>query len=349
MKSIVGSSADEVWRQAFAEMHTQGLLQDSRDQPTRELLHVSFTITDPRQRLVFARPLNPAFALAEVIWILSGSNSSEFVEFWNSRMVRYTDTNPTILHGAYGFRLGSQPTLSKKAEARLRIAQGPTPFRIDQLKRAQAALDATPHSRQVVLQIWDHAKDLPNPEPQSRDIPCNIVSHLMIRQNKLEWLQVMRSNDLMWGTPYNIIQFTTLQEIVAGWLGVDVGHYCHISDSLHTYQRHWETESVSAPARTLMNTSDLRIHGYSQWEALWSKLVDRVLDLMDSREPREIGALGAETADFPSAYGEWIAVLAAEALRKLGADSLAHDLIDKAGAYWSESWRRWCTQQLKRG
>ena len=45
----------------------------------------------------------------------------------------------------------------------------------------------------------------------------------------------MRSNDIVFGLPYNFLQFTFLQEIIAGWLNVDVGEYMHISDSLHMY------------------------------------------------------------------------------------------------------------------
>jgi len=58
---------------------------------------------------------------------------------------------------------------------------------------------------------------------------------IKLREGKLEWTQVMRSNDLVLGLPYNIVQFTSIQEILASWLGVEVGTYNHISDSLHIY------------------------------------------------------------------------------------------------------------------
>lgn len=47
----------------------------------------------------------------------------------------------------------------------------------------------------------------------------------------------MRSNDVHRGLPYNVVQFTTLQEVMAGWLGLEVGGYHHWSDSLHLYRR----------------------------------------------------------------------------------------------------------------
>src|SRR5262249_3724286 len=159
--------------------------------------------------------------------------------FWNPRMTHYTDTDTTRLHGAYGYRLGSQPSLLPEHADMLRPPDSlrPQGGRLDQLRAASEALRRTPDSRQVVLQIWDSALDLPDPDGRSKDVPCNIMSHLLVRSGKLEWLQIMRSNDLIWGTPYNFIQFMTVQEIIAGWIGVEVGNYTHIASSLHVYQR----------------------------------------------------------------------------------------------------------------
>lgn len=80
---------------------------------------------------------------------------------------------------------------------------------------------------------------------------------IKIRKGKLEWTQVMRSNDLVLGLPYNLVQFTSMQEILASWLNVDVGSYNHISDSLHIYT---EKESfVGIQTMECYNTDSLRI------------------------------------------------------------------------------------------
>jgi len=161
--------------------------------------------------------MNPAFAIAEVIWILQGRNDAGFLTYFNRKLPHFQGTEPTF-HGAYGFRLRNH-------------------FGIDQLQRAFSALSANPNSRQVVLQIWDSRADFPddNGTPMSADIPCNIVALLKIRDRKLEWTQIMRSNDLFRGLPHNIIQFTSIQEVLAGWLGVELGTYNHFTDSLHVY------------------------------------------------------------------------------------------------------------------
>lgn len=44
--------------------------------------------------------------------------------------------------------------------------------------------------------------------------------------------------------PYNFIQFTTLQEIIAGWLNLDIGEYFYFTDSLHVYKSDLEKFSL---------------------------------------------------------------------------------------------------------
>jgi len=343
MISFEGSSADVVWRQAVRQVRATAPVQESRDQATRELLHASFTITDPRQRLVFGRRINPAFAIAEVIWILSGANDAAFLRFWNPRMMRFTDGDGQWFHGAYGYRLGSQPRLSDHLANRLRHHVRPSETRLDQLKAAYEALRHTPHSRQVVLQIWDSTRDMPDPEPRSKDVPCNLMSHLLVRQGRLEWLQVMRSNDLIWGTPYNFVQFTTIQEIIAGWLGLDVGTYNHVSDSLHVYERHWdelETIDTDVPGVPL-NRADLRVGSYAEWETLWARLVDATLRLAHDTAAADLLRVPDALGDIPHAYREWVALLTAEALRRRGYRAAAEQTIAAAGPFWSASWRQW--------
>ncbi len=290
--------------------------------------------------MVFARRINPAFALAEVIWILAGSDDLSFLSFWNRRMVRYSDDGSTLC-GAYGQRLGSRPTLSLSNANKLRH-ESQVEARLDQIRMAYEALVRTPHSRQIVLQIWDHRKDMPDPLPRSKDVPCNLISHLMIRDGKLEWLQVMRSNDLYWGLPYNFVQFTTLQEIIAGWLGLEVGSYVHISDSLHVYKRHWTDLSTRdlTSASVPKNESDLRVGPYEKWETYFREIVSFAMRLIGSTSLDGILAVDV-ASNIPLAYREWLSVLKAETLRKHGHLAEALKTIRGAGIFWERSWSQW--------
>lgn len=323
MLSFEGDTADETWRQAFRAVRESGELTEGRDQPTRELLHTSFTIRQPRNRLVFALPINPAFCVVEAIWTLAGRNDAAFLRPWNRRMDRWSDDGKTF-HGSYGNRLRKH-------------------FGFDQLVGAMEALKANPQSRQIVLQFWDGRKDLPTTIARSRDIPCNVASHLLLRGGRLEWLQIMRSNDLVWGSPTNFFQFTILQEIMAGWLAVDVGSYNHVSDSLHIYRRHWdllETLRVEFPATLPLNGADLRLP-ISRWERVWKKLesVAAELAVADNLESVERAATWGK--NLPAAYRQWTSLLSAERARRIGEAAAALDLIGGAGAYWATSWKLW--------
>lgn len=342
MITLDAESADAVWLRAIDRLRSDGEIQQGRDQPTKELIHVTCSIADPRQRLVFARPMNPAFAVAEVVWILAGANDAGFLRFWNPRMARFLDDGSPTFHGAYGHRLGSRPRLRREVARALRLKTGQRVNRRDQLRAAYETLRHEPSSRQVVLQIWDSDSDMPNPQPRSKDIPCNLVSHLLVRNGRLEWLQVMRSNDLIWGMPYNFLQFTTMQEIIAGWLGIDVGSYHHISDSLHIHQRHWvDLGGLSVQSGPVpKNHADLRIGPYQKWERLWAQLVECAMELAEHPEANRLLAVADGYSDMPPAYLEWVWLLTAEALRRRG-HTAAYDIIDRAGPFWAESWRRW--------
>lgn len=240
MKSFEGDTADDVWRQAAQSllMGSEAKKQESRSGATIELLHCNLHIRNPRERWVFSRHpgMNPAFAIAEVFWILSGRNDAKFVNYWNRNLEKYAGKADTY-HGAYGFRIRKH-------------------FGMDQLERALAALQGKPASRQVVIQIWDPKLDFPAEDGSevSEDIPCNICSMLKVRDGRLEWTQVMRSSDIFRGLPHNFVQFTMLQEVLAGWLGVEIGAYNHISDSLHAYEAALSEFSVSPADEAPVNS-----------------------------------------------------------------------------------------------
>lgn len=62
----------------------------------------------------------------------------------------------------------------------------------------------------------------------------------MIRNSKLDCFVNMRSNDVIWGVPYDVFSFTSLQEILANDLKVDLGTYHHYVSSMHIYDYHYE-------------------------------------------------------------------------------------------------------------
>lgn len=89
-QTIDGRTADEVWRKAVNLFRDERLYHQHRSRAglTRDIGHVALSISDPRQRWVISREpaLNPAFAIAEVVWILNGRNDAEFLNFFNRQL-----------------------------------------------------------------------------------------------------------------------------------------------------------------------------------------------------------------------------------------------------------------------
>lgn len=320
-----GRTADDVWRAALADFkkgESEG--QAGRGGYTQEILHAALTIEDPRQRWIGSRApaMNVAFALAEVVWILAGRRDLHFLDHWNKTYKDFAGDAPE-LHGAYGYRL--------------RTAQG-----VDQIERAVQVLTHNPESRQVVLQIWDASSDLPGVtgEPVARDIPCNVVALLKVRGGSLHWNQVIRSNDLFLGVPHNVVQFTTLQEVVAGMIGVSVGPYHQVSDSLHVYERNGGDLAASPTSPVQESTDDLALP-YRTAKRSIIEMERRAVALIEVAVEDEARHV-TEWEDGPRSYRNILSVLAAESHRRRGWYDLSAKVIAECtNPAYVDLWSRW--------
>ncbi|HEY6794267.1 MAG TPA: thymidylate synthase [Kineosporiaceae bacterium] len=220
MLTLSGESINELFVQACAAVLDRGAEVSPRGMRTREVLGAWLCLSRPRRRVLGVPPrvFNPAFAAAEAVWMLSGSDAPWIYEF-NQKLTAYADDGR--LHGAYG--------------PRLRRWAGRT-GQVDQLERVVSVLSGDPDSRRALVQLFDPARD----HRGYRDVPCTLGWRFYLREGRLHLHTTMRSQDLWLGFPYDVFTFTVLQELVAGWLGVAVGDYHHHVDSLHLYERHWD-------------------------------------------------------------------------------------------------------------
>ncbi|MES2644720.1 MAG: thymidylate synthase [Myxococcota bacterium] len=333
MKVFSGQTASDVWLAAAAALAgPDAAMIPGRGGATRELLHAAFEVGDSRQRWVFEREpaMNPAFALAEVVWIVLGRDDAAFPNFWNPALSKFAGADSSY-HGAYG--------------ARLRRHRG-----VDQLARVADTLRANPASRQAVLQIWDATADLPTAtgEPVAADIPCNVTSLLKVRGGRLEWLQVIRSNDIFLGTPHNFVQFMSLQEILAGWIGVDVGTYVQISDSLHVYERDLSSISTVGGRIAAPNTdrfSEPREESLAHFSAVGARMDEMRRKQVSPERCSEL-ALGL---DVPESYRNVLLVVGADAARRRGGIDQASILMAQCtNPAYHATWSRWCARMAER-
>lgn len=210
----------------------------SRDGNVKEILDFKTILTNPYRRLVGGkdRNINPFFLLAEAMWIFYGRKDVRFLTLFNKNMENFSDDGK-VFHAPYGFRLRHWGVRSedKFCEDNLHAAQG-----YDQIADAIKMFENNTNTRQVVLSIWNPDFDLGT---KTKDIPCNDIIMLKIRNGKLITTIQNRSNDLHWGLPTNIFQFSFLSEMIAACLGIELGTQTHNSQSLHVYE--WNNIAIT--------------------------------------------------------------------------------------------------------
>lgn len=266
--------------------------------------------------------MSVSFAIVEVIGIVAGRQDSTYLNFFNPRLPQFAGSGLDY-PGAYGYRLRNH-------------------FGMDQLERVCSALARNSNSRQAVLQIWDPNADIPlaDGSPTSPDIPCNLCSMLKLRNGKLYWTQIMRSNDLFRGTPYNFVQFTMLQELLAGWLGATMGSYTQLSDSLHVYEHDLENVTSHIPLDAPTSEDNLLLPKDVS-DLIWSSLNKAVNELIAPRlRENDI----EDIAMHPSipAVRNMLLIVAADSARRRGYDQLAGDLSGRCtNPLLSLAWKRW--------
>jgi thymidylate synthase len=226
-------------------------------------------------------------------------------------------------HGAYGYRLRKN-------------------FGFDQLKKAFLALRNNPDSRQVVMQVWDPKRDFPTDlgEPIAADIPCNLLSMLKVREGMLEWTQVMRSNDAWRGLPYNLVQFTTLHELMAGWLGLLPGSFSVFSDSLHVYENDLPLMKHIHQQSRHLNTDSLALP-IDECEVVVSKMEAALEKMLEGQHPEHV--LDTLQPVIPQAYLNLFTVVAAEWARRQGLVASASDIMKNScrNVLLQILWDRW--------
>lgn len=210
-------------------------ISSPRGMKIKEKLGVQFRIKDPRDRLPYveARNFSLSYFIAETLWYMSGSNSTEWISRYAPFWKDISDDGKTA-NSAYGARI---------FKLHPRIADGG----LNQWSYVKNELKRDPDSRRAVIHIRTPDDSL----HAVKDVPCTLALQFFIRENKLHLHVNMRSSDIILGIAYDVPAFTTMQEILANELGIELGEYVHTSNSLHCYER--DFQMLDAIARSSDN------------------------------------------------------------------------------------------------
>lgn len=212
-------SLDAIQRWAFVRLLQSDLRSAPRGLPTHELLGQSFSLTRPRARMVLspARRWRLPLAIGEFCWHAAASDEVDALAYYAPRWRAFAEDGQTIRGSCYGQRI-----FGRAADGRSRW---------DALLRL---LREDPASRRAVI-------DLSGGSPcdaEAVDVSCMSTMQALVRNGSLHLIVQMRSNDAVWGLPYDVFLFTMIQELLARTLGLELGAYVHGAGSLHLYERH---------------------------------------------------------------------------------------------------------------
>ena len=296
-----------------------------RNQNIKEVIGASFTIEDPRCRIPFTvgRKFSMSYMVAELVWYLSGNNSTEWISNHSGFWKNISDDGVTA-NSAYGARL-FRPN-EKIAGGRLTQID----YILDELRRDS-------DSRRAVLHIR-----VPDDSIDAKlDVPCTLALQFFIRDGKLHQVANMRSSDLIFGIAYDIPAFTLFQEMIANELGVGLGSYTHVSNSLHIYERHFEMaeEILNAVNVTTSKSFNRQVgempafsQGVKQMLGGAKQLSDVETQIQTCATEAEVLRLVDESLNsFAQPFSDWLRVLAAARLKKISKGSeTAHQLLQGA-------------------
>ena len=197
---------------------------DSLNGPTLEIPEpASIQYLLPCERVLFdaTRDSNHFLGFFEALWIIAGRQDVKFLADIVPNMANFSDDGVRYF-SAYGHRL--RHLAPGRADGTARDT--------DQIREAIDRLKANPDDRQVVLTIRD-PQDM---WYRGKDTACNLMVDCKIRSGRLNIHVFNRSNDFVWGMlGTNAVQFSTLQEYMAGHIGCAVGTYHQTTSSMHVY------------------------------------------------------------------------------------------------------------------
>lgn len=217
-----------------AEVMERGQKVSPRNEETVEVGPIGFSILNPRKRYISikARKWSMPLAIGEFCWHLSGSDKVSAISYYAPRWESFSDDGAVISGSCYGRKIfGSEDGSKSDWE------------RIIQL------LKYDPDTRRAIL-FFDKGNDRFLPE--TKDVSCVSSMQFLLRNSSVDAIVQMRSNDLIWGLPYDVFLFSLIQELLALTLGLEVGVYYHIANSLHVYKRHYELARSLSNAKVLL-------------------------------------------------------------------------------------------------
>ena len=219
---FAGDDFNDIYLELAELLFHHGDKVSPREKPTIELTNVQFHLLDPRKNIVTLpeRKLSMKYLTAEMGWYSTGDrhiqNIKDHAKIWSE--IADEDGYINSNYGAFVYYDKHPDTKMTQHE-----------WCIRQLLK-------DPDSRQAIINYNDPTHKYND----NKDFVCTVAQQFLLRNGYLHSTVMARSNDFIYGLPYDVPWFTTVQEHIADELDVKLGIYTHFVTSLHVYQRHFK-------------------------------------------------------------------------------------------------------------
>lgn len=195
-----------------------------RGEENLEVLGVDIAIVDPTDRIpdVPGRRSPAAFCIAEFLWYSAQRIDLSSLQPYAPSILGYYGGMREVTGSDYGRQLfGAKPGGS-------------------QWNKVLALLGADQGSKRAFMSVFA-ADQIQSLLPANGDVSCTVGFQVLVRDDHLHWVTVMRANDAYRGFVSDTFTFTLWQELLASTLGIRVGSYLHRPMSLHTFPEDQES------------------------------------------------------------------------------------------------------------
>lgn len=208
-----------------------------------ELNYPTIILEDPNKCYATMRNMSMPYLIGELLFYLKGYNKLNNIKYYSKFWEKISDDGKN-LNSCYGFYFYRMPIPCKQSQMQ---------YCIEQLK-------INKESKKAVMTIYSGELH----SYKTKDNPCTMYAQFFIRENSLQMIVNMRSNDIWFGLPYDIPFFTFVQKqvyfnLLKTYSDLKLGLYIHRSNSLHLYKRNLQEakQFIMNPAK-LVNIPDIK-------------------------------------------------------------------------------------------
>jgi thymidylate synthase len=209
----VADTADKLFDLVLEELTNHSVDDESI---AYEMINANLVLLDPTRNTMCdcVRKMPMRYAIGELLWYNSKQPTWKSINPYSKFWKNISDDGEHV-NSNYGWCIHDKYTF-------------------DQWEMVKQLLKSNPNSRQAVIHIKEPRDLIKRP---SKDVNCTIAMQFLLRNNKLDLIVTMRSNDIWLGLPYDVFNFTCMQIQMAMELGVEIGVYYHNAGSLHMYKK----------------------------------------------------------------------------------------------------------------